>query len=394
MRNTLSAWRSTSTAPMNTRQSSPNSAAAVAVATPCWPAPVSAITRCLPMRRVSSAWPSTLLILCDPVWVRSSRFSRTRTPSRSDSRWHSVTGVGRPAYEREQLGELAPELVGDPRGAELGLELHRARGRASRGRSDRRTRRSGRARPVRGPAGRGARAPPGRVRSSGHRYGSRAVGHPVVRRAPRGRAPIRRSRPAASPAARASSMNRRSLRASLRPEPGVVSTPVDTSTPHGRTRRIACATFSPLSPPARRRRTPGGHRRRPAPSRRRCRSRVRWRRRARCRPGRCRPRRARGRRPRSAWITNGTRLRIQRTSDSGSRPWSCAPPSPSVLTSSTTRSLVSSRNTPTVITPRGRRWRISPTVSGVDLARAARSEHETRARRRRGRRRAARPPRW
>ena len=97
MRNTLSAWRSTSTAPMNTMQSRPNSAAAVAVATPCWPAPVSAMTRCLPMRRVSSAWPSTLLILCEPVWVRSSRLSSTRTPRRSERRWHSVTGVGRPA---------------------------------------------------------------------------------------------------------------------------------------------------------------------------------------------------------------------------------------------------------------------------------------------------------
>ena len=107
MRNTLSAWRSTSTAPMNTRQSRPKSAAAVAVATPCWPAPVSAITRCLPMRRVSSAWPSTLLILCEPVWVRSSRFSSTRTPRRSDSRWHSVTGVGRPAYERSSSANSA-----------------------------------------------------------------------------------------------------------------------------------------------------------------------------------------------------------------------------------------------------------------------------------------------
>ena len=97
MRHTLSAWRSTSTAPMYTVQSRPNSAAAVAVATPCWPAPVSAIMRRLPMRRVSSAWPSTLLILCEPVCVRSSRFSSTRTPSRSESRWHSVTGVGRPA---------------------------------------------------------------------------------------------------------------------------------------------------------------------------------------------------------------------------------------------------------------------------------------------------------
>ena len=59
---------------------------------------------------------------------------------------------------------------------------------------------------------------------------------------------------------RTASMNRRSFRASLRPEPGSVSTPVDTSTPHGPTRRIAEATFSALSPPASSRRTPGGHR--------------------------------------------------------------------------------------------------------------------------------------
>ena len=96
MRNTLSAWRSVSTSPMYTAHSSPNRAAAVAVATPCWPAPVSATMRRLPMRWVSSAWPSTLLILCEPVWARSSRLSSTRTPRRSDSRWHSVTGVGRP----------------------------------------------------------------------------------------------------------------------------------------------------------------------------------------------------------------------------------------------------------------------------------------------------------
>src|SRR5574341_952031 len=44
----------------------PRSAQAVAVATPCCPAPVSAITRGLPMCFASSAWPSTLLILCAP----------------------------------------------------------------------------------------------------------------------------------------------------------------------------------------------------------------------------------------------------------------------------------------------------------------------------------------
>ena len=73
MRNTLGAWRSTSTEPMNTTQGMSNSAQAVAVATPCWPAPVSAITRVLPMRLASSTWPSTLLILWLPVWLSSSR---------------------------------------------------------------------------------------------------------------------------------------------------------------------------------------------------------------------------------------------------------------------------------------------------------------------------------
>ena len=77
-----------------------------------------------------------------------------------------------------------------------------------------------------------------------------------------------------------------------------------------------------------------------------------------------------------AWITNGTRWRIQRTSDSGSRPWSCAPPRPSVLTSSTTRSLVSSRNTPTVMTPGGQAVEDLADRLRGDLARAARREHE------------------
>ncbi len=74
MRYTLSAWRSVSSRPMNTSHSMPMSAAAVAVATPCWPAPVSAMRRVFPIRFASSAWPSTLLILCEPVWFRSSRF--------------------------------------------------------------------------------------------------------------------------------------------------------------------------------------------------------------------------------------------------------------------------------------------------------------------------------
>ena len=48
-------------------------AQAVAVATPCWPAPVSAITRVLFIRWASMTWPIALLILWAPVWFRSSR---------------------------------------------------------------------------------------------------------------------------------------------------------------------------------------------------------------------------------------------------------------------------------------------------------------------------------
>jgi hypothetical protein len=48
MRPTLGACRATSTAPMYTSHGNPIIAAAVAVATPCWPAPVSAMMRCLP----------------------------------------------------------------------------------------------------------------------------------------------------------------------------------------------------------------------------------------------------------------------------------------------------------------------------------------------------------
>ncbi len=63
-----------SSSPMNTTHSMPIRAAAVAVATPCCPAPVSAMRRVLPIFLASSAWPSTLLILWAPVWFRSSRF--------------------------------------------------------------------------------------------------------------------------------------------------------------------------------------------------------------------------------------------------------------------------------------------------------------------------------
>ena len=62
---------------MYTTHSSPKRAQTVAVATPCWPAPVSAMIRRFPIRSASSAWPIVLLILCAPVWFRSSRLSTT-----------------------------------------------------------------------------------------------------------------------------------------------------------------------------------------------------------------------------------------------------------------------------------------------------------------------------
>ena len=96
MRSTFGACRRMSSVPMYTTHSRPSSAHTVALATPCWPAPVSATTRVLPMRFTSSAWPRALLILWAPVWHRSSRFSHTREPSRSDSRPAKVSGVGRP----------------------------------------------------------------------------------------------------------------------------------------------------------------------------------------------------------------------------------------------------------------------------------------------------------
>ena len=146
-------------------------------------------------------------------------------------------------------------------------------------------------------------------------------------------------------------MKRRSLRGSLRPEPG------EGLDAGGRRRR-------PRAGPAgsRRRRCAGRDRRRAAAGSPRARprratsrrpgpSRARASRRARRRPGRWRPWRRPSSPAANAWITNGTLRADPRTSDSGSRPCSCAPPSPTVLTISTTRSGRSSRNTPIVIVP-------------------------------------------
>lgn len=103
MRATLRAWRSVSSSPIYTTHSIPKRAAAVAVATPCWPAPVSAIRRVLPIFFASSACPITLLILCEPVWFRSSRFKKKRTPPPCcEKRGTSVSRDGRLEYSWER----------------------------------------------------------------------------------------------------------------------------------------------------------------------------------------------------------------------------------------------------------------------------------------------------
>ena len=86
-----------STSPMYTTHSSPSNAAAVALATPCWPAPVSAIILRLPILFASNACPRTLFILCEPVWFKSSRFRKTRMSPRVAANFGaSVMMEGRP----------------------------------------------------------------------------------------------------------------------------------------------------------------------------------------------------------------------------------------------------------------------------------------------------------
>ena len=119
------------------------------------PAPVSATTRLLPMRFTSRAWPIALLILCAPVWQRSSRLSQTRQPSVS--------------------GE--PRGVGERRGpAHEVAQARRELGRGRRGRAARRRRPP----PARAAAPSGSRARSGRRR--GRSVPSRRVSSPSPHR--------------------------------------------------------------------------------------------------------------------------------------------------------------------------------------------------------------------
>ena len=189
------------------------------MATPCWPAPVSAMTRGLPIRAASSAWPTALLILCAPVWARSSRLSQTDAPRppRSASAAAGIGKTGRRAADEvavqpAQLGAVAGVAA---RGVPRGLEAPRAPASASRARTARRIGRSGRGgRPDRPPAGsrRAFRtnAPMRRRVAADRRARARSRRRPAPG-APRAR-PRRRS-PGRSPPARPTGTIRPSRRA-------------------------------------------------------------------------------------------------------------------------------------------------------------------------------------
>ena len=83
----------------------------VAVATPCCPAPVSAMIRCLPMRWASRHWPRALLILWAPVWARSSRLRYMRAPPQCRLRFFGVVQSGRATGV---VGHQIAELLGEP----------------------------------------------------------------------------------------------------------------------------------------------------------------------------------------------------------------------------------------------------------------------------------------
>ena len=214
MRPTFGACRSMSTAPMYTVHGRPKRAQAAALATPCWPAPVSATMRFAPRRFASSAWPIALLILCAPVCARSSRFSQILAPQRSDSRAREGERRG-PADPGLQLArELVLESVGVQMLAHAVLEALERR--------DQRLRHIAAAeRAEAAAARRGICRRWHRRADAGRRGADRTLSYGIPH--------------ARHSTARAASRSSRSSAGLLMP--GRASTPLDTSTPKGRTLR-------------------------------------------------------------------------------------------------------------------------------------------------------------
>ena len=276
--------------------------------------------------------PSTLLILCEPVWLRSSRLSSIRTPS--SSRQPVALGERRRSagVVAQQVVELGAEAPGRPRPRGT---RPRARGRpapASRGRTGRRTRRSGRrrwARPGTIPArlGRSERALRTRSAASAERHVVFPVVNGVGRRRSVDRRRSRRRSTAlgssSSAASLAALMNRMHLRA--RPcGPGGARRRSTRRRPRAAPGATASATFSGVRPPARITRRSSGSRSASAQSKTWPEPGVRpsrsgWRRPRRTR----RPGRACGSPAAKAWIRNCTRSRIHSPSAGVSWPCSC-----------------------------------------------------------------------
>ena len=98
IRKTLLSCLRISSSPIYTMHSSPSIAQTVAVATPCCPAPVSAMILVLPMRFANKPCPKALLILWAPVWAKSSRFRYICAPPIEWVRFSAkYRGVGLPA---------------------------------------------------------------------------------------------------------------------------------------------------------------------------------------------------------------------------------------------------------------------------------------------------------
>src|SRR4028118_1929850 len=88
--------------------------------------------RVLPMRSARSIWPRALLILCAPVWARSSRLNHTSAPPHFSGRRSAKTGgAARPTTSRRgPRGGPAPgvgEAVGEQGG---GRAAHKVAGEA------------------------------------------------------------------------------------------------------------------------------------------------------------------------------------------------------------------------------------------------------------------------
>ena len=99
-----------SSVPMYTRHRRPRSAAAVATATPCCPAPVSAMTRALPIRRASRALGERVVDLVRAGVAEILAFEVDRGAAEVPGETGRVRDRRRPAaVVFQQIGQLAPE---------------------------------------------------------------------------------------------------------------------------------------------------------------------------------------------------------------------------------------------------------------------------------------------